>query len=177
MFNLSRWIMFSSALLAPCFSDATYDLDDYEGDYISRAYSTGGSGFINSGGTLGITTTTTFQVGESISSVSQFSIDKRGHGFVHFLSYTLFASYGSFASVIQTTNGSPTFKFQLQITDPQNGAGTITFTNYPVSGENQQFDFVSSKDDGRVRKMYLNLFNVTPVTDLVAAVQAIVERQ
>lgn len=177
MFKLSRWLMFSSALLAPCFSNAFYDLDDFEGDYISRAYSVGGNNVYTEGSNTN--PTSIIVVGDALSSVAQFHIDKRGHGTVNFLSYTQYALAGSFASPtpIRTVNGTPTFQFQLLITDPQNGAGTITFTDYPVPGETQLFYFVSIKDDGKVREMFLNLNNVTPLADIVATVQAIVKRQ
>lgn len=181
MLKFSKLALILTALSMPYLLEAKskYDLDDFEGNYISYTFSTGGAAVFTTGGPGPVTI---IENGQSISAISQFYIDKRGNGIVNFLSYTSFIAtdiFIGFVLNIATVNGSPTFTFTVQITDPIHGAGNFVFNNYPVSGQTESFDFVAIKNDGKIREIDLNCFSITPASTstIVAPLQMVAKRQ
>lgn len=167
MLNFQKFFVTLAVLSMPFSIEASskYDLDDFEGNYISYTFSAGGASLfiLNSA----LTAPGPFvNSGVSVSAISQFFIDKRGNGIINFLSYSEFSGneeniFLGFAAIIRTVNGVPTFPFTVQITDPVHGVGNFVFTDYPVTGENQTYGFVSIKHDGKIREIYLNATSIT----------------
>jgi hypothetical protein len=133
-----------SLLMLPLSLQAKLKLSDFEGDFVSYAYTVGGE----SGNT-----------GYSLASISQLSINKHGQGSINFLSSSLYTGpVGSQLSTMRTINNTaPRYNFKISVKNKKRQSGTIRTFDLPQEGAVRLTDFVAIKRNGKVVEFYENL--------------------